>query len=430
MGHAFGLPHSSGHQMEYNNVWDLMGDTWDNCAASTDATYGCLGQHPNAFHKFILNWIPSSQIYIHSYNTEATINLEKLALPTTRNYRIAIVPILGSTSHYYTVEVRNLTGYDVKLPAKAVIIHEVDTESLVPSDVIDLDITNYTGDDGAQWHFGEVFYNSTNKVTIEILEESVSGSRIKIKSGIVPTPRPPVGYGTYDERSADVVYTGSWVAQAVTGNYLNTEKYAKVIGSSAQFTFTGEEVSVIYRGYPSAFGNMGVAIDGASVGVIDQNTSTQKKQLRWSSGNLGTGTHTIVLTHLTGTYVSLDGFIVSGPPTATPTATNTFSSTLTRTPTPTLTPRPPVGNGTYDERSVEVVYTGSWVAQAVTGNYLNTEKYSKVVGSTAQFTFTGEEVSIIYRGYPSAFGNMGVAIDGEEFGTINQNTSTQKKQVR
>ena len=78
------------------------------------------------------------------------------------------------------------------------------------------------------------------------------------------------------------------------------------------------------------------------------------------------GPHTIILTHLTGTYVSLDGFIVSGPPTATPTRTNTYTPTMTRTPTASLTPRPPVGNGTYDERAVNVVYTGSWVAQAVT----------------------------------------------------------------
>ena len=72
----------------------------------------------------------------------------------------------------------------------------------------------------------------TNKVTIEVLSESATGFQVKVKSGLVP-----VGYGTYDERSALLMYTGSWVAQAVTGNYLNTEKYSKVIGSTAQFYF-------------------------------------------------------------------------------------------------------------------------------------------------------------------------------------------------
>ena len=81
--------------------------------------------------------------------------------------------------------------------------------------------------------------------------------------------------------------------------------------------------AVIYRGYPNDFGNMEVRIDGSVVATINQNTSTQQKQLRWNSSTLGSGTHTIILTHLTGTYVSLDGIIVSGQPTATPTAQST-----------------------------------------------------------------------------------------------------------
>ena len=221
------------------------------------------------------------------------------------------------------------------------------------------------------------------------------------------------------------MYTGSWVAQAITGNYLNTEKYSKVIGSTASFTFSGEGISVIYRGYPTAFGNMGVAIDGESAGTIVQNTGTQQKQLRWNSVSLEPGPHTIVLTHLTGPYVSLDGFIVSGPPPATPTATNTFTPTTTYTPTPTLTPLSPVGNGAYDDRSFFVVYTGSWVAQRVFDNYQNTETYSTLIGSTARFTFMGEEVQVIYRGFPVRFGNMGVTIDGVDFGVFDQNTPSE-----
>ena len=244
-----------------------------------------------------------------------------------------------------------------------------------------------------------------------------------------PSPLPPVGYGTYDERLTKIVYTGTWGNMAITGSYMNTEKYSVLIGSTAQFTFTGENVTVIYRGYPTKFGNMGVKIDGVDAGTINQSTSAQKQQLHWTSGDLGAGTHTIVLTHLTGTYVTLDGFIVSGPPTATPTATNTFTPTLTRTPTQTLTPLPPVGYGTYDERSTKIVYTGTWGNMAITGSYMNTEKYSVLIGSTAQFTFTGENVSVIFRGYPNTFGNMGVNIDGVDAGTINQSTSMQKQQL-
>ncbi len=80
----------------------------------------------------------------------------------------------------------------------------------------------------------------------------------------------------------DVVYTGSWVAQRVIGNYLNTETYSKVIGSTASFTFTGEEVQVIYRGFPVRFGNMGVAIDG--VDCSDDRSKHNYSELQLSPG--------------------------------------------------------------------------------------------------------------------------------------------------
>jgi hypothetical protein len=255
-------------------------------------------------------------------------------------------------------------------------------------------------------------------------------------STAVPTETPLamilnfVGYGIYDDRVADIAYSGSWIAQKVKRNFLKTETYSNVIGSSARFAFTGENISVIYRGYPKVFGNMEVRIDGIVVATINQNTTAQALQKRWSSSNLGSGNHTLTLTHMTGTYVTLDGIIVSGPPTATPTASNTYTPTNTRTPTSTATPSPPVGYGTYDERSAEIVYYGSWVAQSISGNYLNTEKYSNVIGSGARFTFTGENISVIYRGYPNVFGNMEVRVDGIVVATINQNTSAQALQKR
>jgi hypothetical protein len=244
------------------------------------------------------------------------------------------------------------------------------------------------------------------------------------------TSRPPVGYGTYDERSAEIVYSGSWVAQSVTGNYLKTEMYSNVIGSSAQFTFSGESINVIYRGYPNAFGNMEVRIDGAVVATINQNTSTQTLQNKWTSNILGSGSHTLKLTHMTGTYISLDGLIVSGLPVTTPTSTNTITPINTPVSTQTITPLPPVESSSYDERSADIVYTGSWVAQKVRGNYMNTEKYSTRIGSTAKFIFSGDNIGVIYRGYPNAFGNMEVRIDGKLIATINENTSTQTFQKR
>jgi hypothetical protein len=100
------------------------------------------------------------------------------------------------------------------------------------------------------------------------------------------------------------------VAQPVNGNYLKTEKYSNVVGSTATFTFSGTRITVIYRGYPAVFGTMRVEIDSSQVAIINQSTSTQQFQQHWVSTLLSNGTHTIRLTHLTAPYVSLDGFLV------------------------------------------------------------------------------------------------------------------------
>ncbi len=263
---------------------------------------------------------------------------------------------------------------------------------------------------------------STLTVTMTPTKTSTPSQTSTKTSTPTMTQRPPVGYGTYDDRSLDIQYSGSWVTQKISGNYLNTEKYSRVVGSTAQMTFTGESISVLYRSYPTLFGNMEVRIDGAYVATINQRTPKTIYKNRWSSGNLGAGTHTLTLTHMTGTYVTLDAIIISSPPTATPTASKTSTPTSTRTPTATITARPPVGYGTYDDRSSDIQYTGTWVAQTISSNYLNTEKYSRVVGSTARMTFTGESVSLLYRSYPTLFGNMEVRIDGTYIATINQLT--------
>ena len=264
----------------------------------------------------------------------------------------------------------------------------------------------------------------------ESATETIVPNPTVVQPTLVPTQPQPTeqnltsaSYGTYDDYAGKIVYNGSWYGQGVKANYASTEHYSRVIGSTASFTFTGESIAVIYRGYPNAFGNMDIAIDGQYVTTVNQNTAGITYQNQWTSGALGGGTHTITLTHMTGPYISLDGFIVSGPPTATPTKTKTPLPTNTLAPTSTKTPLPPVGYGTYDDYAGKIVYNGSWYGQGVKANYASTEHYSRVIGSTASFTFTGESIAVIYRGYPNAFGNMDIAIDGQYVTTVNQNTA-------
>jgi M6 family metalloprotease-like protein len=188
MGHAFGLPHSSGaYGQTYDNKWDIMSDTWSNCYRSSDVTYGCLGQHTISVHKDLLGWIPAGQKYTSIRDTQSTITVEQLDLPLTGNYKMAQIPIAGSTTHFYTVEVRLQTGYDKKLPGQAVIIHEVDMWRTRPAYVVDADGNGDTGDAGAMWTVGEVFYDATNNISVSVLSATATGFQINIKDGNIYT---------------------------------------------------------------------------------------------------------------------------------------------------------------------------------------------------------------------------------------------------
>lgn len=191
MGHGFGLPHSSGtYGLTYDNQWDVMSDVWTNCARSSDPTYGCLGQHTIAFHKDRVGWIPDAQLY-QAVDGVQTITLERLALPQTDHYRLAVISIEGSTSNFYTVEARNWAGYDVKLPGEAVIIHEVDTTRSRPAHVLDVDGDGDTGDEGAMWTVGETFTDSEHKISVAVDSATTSGYTVTITLGDAPPTETP-----------------------------------------------------------------------------------------------------------------------------------------------------------------------------------------------------------------------------------------------
>ncbi|OGY18121.1 MAG: hypothetical protein A2900_05535 [Candidatus Chisholmbacteria bacterium RIFCSPLOWO2_01_FULL_50_28] len=191
MGHGFGLPHSSGdYGYTYDNRWDVMSDTWSNCSRSTDPTYGCLGQHTISFHKDRLQWIPAAQKLTVSSGTQ-TATLEQLTLPQTTNVKMIILPVAGSSTVFFTVEVRRWAGYDIKLPGEAVIIHKVDTTRMNPAHVVDPDGNGNTGDAGAMWTVGETFSDPIG-ISVTVNTQTPSGYTVTVtnNTGTTPTPTP------------------------------------------------------------------------------------------------------------------------------------------------------------------------------------------------------------------------------------------------
>jgi M6 family metalloprotease-like protein len=221
MGHAFGLPHSSGNYgLTYDNEWDVMSDTWSGCSTAYDPTYGCLGQHTISYHKDILGWIPAAQKTTVNAGSAKIAVLEQLALPQTGNLKMVKIPIGGSSTRFYTVEARRLTGYDVQLPGNAVVIHDVDTtrneSDEAPAHVIDIDNNTVTGDAGAMWTTGEIFRNNTYKISVAILGATTTGFRVYVASGL------NIYYitGNIGVSNVTVNYTGGSTTTDGTGRYI------------------------------------------------------------------------------------------------------------------------------------------------------------------------------------------------------------------
>ncbi len=176
MGHGFGLPHSSGNYgATYDNVWDVMSDTWTNCSRLSDPVYACIGQHTIGWHKDREGWIAANKKATIPAGSQTTITLERSALPQTDNYLVAYLPVEGASDRFYTLEARRNAGYDMKLAGEGVIIHYVETGRTNPARVIDIDGNGNTNDAGAIWTVGETFSDTVNGITVTVVSATATG---------------------------------------------------------------------------------------------------------------------------------------------------------------------------------------------------------------------------------------------------------------
>jgi hypothetical protein len=182
MGHGFGLPHSSGpYNATYDSNWDVMSGGGE--CTPPDATYGCIGVHTISFHKDFLGWIPPERKYVATPGSSQTIVLERLRRLSSSNYLMAQIPIGGSTTRFYTVEMRRHVGYDEQIPHNAVVIHKVNTTlSDRVAQVVDVDNNGNPNDAGAEWRPGETFSDPTNGITVTVNARVPGGFSVTISS--------------------------------------------------------------------------------------------------------------------------------------------------------------------------------------------------------------------------------------------------------
>ncbi len=191
MGHALGLPHSSGpYGFNYDNFWDVM-SYWG--AAVTDPDFGILGTHTIAYHKDMLGWLPEQARQTVAPGNQVTLRMERIAQPSSPGVLMTKVPILGSANRFYTLEYRQRVGYDLGLWDDGVIIHDIDTGRYEvninwgmtewhPAHVVDADRNGNTGDDGAVWKTGEVFTDAANGIRMRVEGTDDSGVRVTVNN--------------------------------------------------------------------------------------------------------------------------------------------------------------------------------------------------------------------------------------------------------
>ena len=192
MGHAYGLPHSSGNYgVVYDSYWDVM--SWGGRNLGTPhPTYGRLGTHTISYHKDRLGWIPAARRFTAAANSCAEINIDNLEqVPSTAgNYLMAVLPVSGT--RFYTVEARTNRGYDTgRIPGEAIVIHDVDTTRNEPAHVVDASLDNNPNDAGAMWLPGETFTDGPNAVKVEVLASTASGWRVRVTKGSAHCGGPP-----------------------------------------------------------------------------------------------------------------------------------------------------------------------------------------------------------------------------------------------
>jgi hypothetical protein len=189
IGHAFGLKHSSvGDDTQYGNPWDVM-SLEGPCGLDPD--FGRLAQHPIAYDKDLLGWIPSGKKFVAVPGSQATIRLDRLSQPQGDGYLLAEIPIAGFSTHFYTVEARRRTGFDAYLPGDAVVIHEIHADQNPPARPV---ASNVATDDAmatGMWFPGDLFSDPMHGVAVSVDRETTEGYEVTIFTEALPWPVAP-----------------------------------------------------------------------------------------------------------------------------------------------------------------------------------------------------------------------------------------------
>lgn len=146
------------------------------------------------------------------------------------------------------------------------------------------------------------------------IDETATGTALTESPATPPTftptsaSTPPLNPGIYDEVDTRIIYAGDWTVQSgVAGAYQNSLHVSSVLGNTVTLRFIGQQIRIFYQSGTS-LGTIRIVVDGLQF-ELDQ-SGTEAITAEWASSLLVNGTHTVVITHISGGSINLDYVVV------------------------------------------------------------------------------------------------------------------------
>lgn len=185
MGHSIGLPHSGGpYGRTYDSVWDVMSASTSGRYLNQDFGFG--GAHFIGYHKNLLGLIPAGRrVTVTSGEWRGVLETHARNANGTGTV-LVMVPVADPArlGQAYTLELRGKTGYDVRVPRAALIIHSIVPGRAEPAQIVDGDGDGDPNDDGVTWTVGETFSDPSAGIEIQVDSLTASGVAVTVRNGV------------------------------------------------------------------------------------------------------------------------------------------------------------------------------------------------------------------------------------------------------
>jgi len=191
-----------------------------------------------------------------------------------------------------------------------------------------------------------------------------------------------------------MAYDGNWLPDvADSGSSEKTLAISNKRGDVATLQFTGDRITIQYW-EDKNYGTMGIKVDGVDNGPRQATLKLKgsRSKQTWVAAELGTGTHTLTLTNLSG-VINFDRLVIDP------------------------TPLPGIPGGTVEDSQTDTItYQGNWQMMTDSQASGGTETSSRLIGDTATLKFTGERLTLQYFTAANN-GIMGLRLENVSGGT-------------